>query len=109
MDLGLEDFPTSEPIHVIAPIGATFLRQRAALLKANSKRPRVESSIGDASGPPPFGDPSAKAYVDSTATVDPPPSTSGDSSLRSMLNTIMIVQVMHLGLLLLVALLLRRM
>ena len=108
MDLGLEDFPASEPIHVIAPIGATFLRQRAALLKANSKRPRVESSTGDASGPPPFGDPSAKAYVDSTATVNPPPSTSGDSSLRSMLNTIMIVQVMHLGLLLLVALLLRR-
>ena len=26
--LGLEDFPASEPIHIIAPIGATFLRQR---------------------------------------------------------------------------------
>ena len=24
--LGLDDFPTSEPIHIIAPIGATFLR-----------------------------------------------------------------------------------
>ena len=24
--LGLNDFPTGEPIHVIAPIGATFLR-----------------------------------------------------------------------------------
>ena len=30
LDLGLEDFPASEPIHIIAPIGATFLRQRAA-------------------------------------------------------------------------------
>ena len=30
LDLGLEDFPTSEPVHIIAPIGATFLRQRAA-------------------------------------------------------------------------------
>ena len=28
LDLGLEDFPASEPIHIIAPIGATFLRQR---------------------------------------------------------------------------------
>ena len=30
LHLGLEDFPTSEPVHIIAPIGATFLRQRAA-------------------------------------------------------------------------------
>ena len=30
LDLGLEDFPASEPVHVIAPISATFLRQRAA-------------------------------------------------------------------------------
>ena len=29
LDLGLEDFPASEPVHIIAPIGATFLRQRA--------------------------------------------------------------------------------
>ena len=25
--LGLEDFPTLELVHIIAPIGATFLRQ----------------------------------------------------------------------------------
>ena len=49
LDLGLEDFPASKPVHIIAPIGATFLRQRAAQMKANSKRPRVESSTGDAS------------------------------------------------------------
>ena len=24
--LGLDDFPTSEPVHIIAPIGAIFLR-----------------------------------------------------------------------------------
>ena len=30
LDLGLEDFPASEPVHIIAPIGATFLRQIAA-------------------------------------------------------------------------------
>ena len=30
LHLGLDEFLTSEPIHIIAPIGATFLRQRAA-------------------------------------------------------------------------------
>ena len=30
LHLGLEEFPASEPVHIIAPIGATFLRQRAA-------------------------------------------------------------------------------
>ena len=59
LDLVLEDFPTSEPIHIIAPIGATFLRQRSAQLKASSKHPRVESFTGDASRPPPSGDPFA--------------------------------------------------
>ena len=95
LDLGLEDFPTSEPVHIIAPIDATFLKQRAAQLRVNSKHPRVESSTGDASRPPPSGDPSVKTYVDPTAAVDPPPSTSGDSSLRSMLDTIMTVQATH--------------
>ena len=93
LDLGLEDFPAFEPVHIIAPIGATFLRQRAAQLKASSKRPRVESSIGDASQSPSSGHHSAKAYVDPIATVDPPPSTLSDSSLRSMLDTIMTIQV----------------
>ena len=30
LDLGLEDFLVSEPIHIIASIGATFLRQRVS-------------------------------------------------------------------------------
>ena len=37
LHLGLEDFPTSKPVHFIAPIGVTFLTQRATLLKASSK------------------------------------------------------------------------
>ena len=49
LDLGLEDFPASELVHIIAPIGATFLRQRASQLKASSKHPRVESFTSDAS------------------------------------------------------------
>ena len=94
LDLGLEDFPASELVHIIAPINATFLRQRAAQFRASSKRTRVKSSIGDASRPP-SGDPSAKTYVDPTTIVDPPPSTSGDSSLRSMLDTVMTIQAAH--------------
>ena len=30
LDLGLDDFPAFEFVHIIAPIGATFLRQRVA-------------------------------------------------------------------------------
>ena len=95
LNLGLDDFPTSKPVHIIAPISATFLRQKAAQLKASSKHPRVESSAGDASRAPPFGDPFAEAYVDPTSTVDPPLSTSSDSSLRSMLDTVLTIQAAH--------------
>ena len=49
--LGLDDFPASEPIHIVAPIGATFLRQRAAHMRESSKRPRVEPS---GTAPPPL-------------------------------------------------------
>ena len=42
--LGLVDFSASEPIHIIAPIGATFLRQRAAHLRVGPTRPRGASS-----------------------------------------------------------------
>ena len=33
--LGLADFPASEPVQVVGPLGATFLRQRAAHLRAD--------------------------------------------------------------------------
>ena len=91
----LEDFLASEPVHIIAPIGATFLRQRAAQLKASSKHPRIESFIGDASRPLTSSDPTAEEYVDPTTAVDPPPSSSSNSSLRSMLDIVMIVQAAH--------------
>ena len=42
--LGLDDFPASEPIHIIAPIGATFLRQRVVHIRGSSKHSRVEPS-----------------------------------------------------------------
>ena len=93
LHLGLEDFPTFEHVHIIAPIGATFLRQRAAQLKASSKRPKVESFIG--ASMPPSGDLTAEAYVNPTAVVDPPPFSSSEASLRSMLDTVMTVQATH--------------
>ena len=39
-------------------------------------------------------------YVDPTTAMDPPPSTSGDSSLCRMLGTVITVQVAHRQLLL---------
>ena len=93
MHLGLKEFPASEPIHIIAPISATFLRQRAAQIRASSKRPRVESSSGVAPPPPPpsSSDLIANAYVDPTAAAAPPLSTLDDSSIRCMLDTVMTV------------------
>ena len=37
--LGLVDFPAGEPVHVVGPLGATFLRQRAAHLRADLSGP----------------------------------------------------------------------
>ena len=95
LDLGLEDFPTLEPFHIIAPIGNTFLRQRAAQLKASSKHPRVESSTGDASRGPPTGNPTAEDFVDPTAIMDPPLSTSSSSSMRTLLEMCLTIQAAH--------------
>ena len=93
LHLGLDKFHVSEPIHIIAPIGATFLRQRAGQMRASSTCPGVKSSLDVAPPPPPSssGDPIINAYVDPTATATPPPSTSDDSSIHRMLDTIMTV------------------
>ena len=44
--LGLANFPTGELVHVIGPLGATFLRQRAAHLRIDPSGPRG-ASCGD--------------------------------------------------------------
>ena len=64
-------------------------------MKASSKRPKVESSTGVASQPPSSGDLTTEEFVDTTAVVAPSPSTSDDSSICHMLDTIMIVHVAH--------------
>ena len=94
LHLGLDEFSASEPVHIIAPLGATFLRQRAAQMRASSKCPTVDSSSSGAPPPPPpssTGDSAADAYIDPTAATIPPPSTSNDSDIRRMLETVMTV------------------
>ena len=73
MFLGLVDLPTSEPIHVIAPIGATFLRQRAAHLRVGPTCPRGASS-GVVPRPPSFtGVDTAEASSAAATDTDVPP------------------------------------
>ena len=64
-------------------------------MKVSFKCPYVKSSTGDASRAPPSSDPFAEAYVDPTVVVDPPSSTSSDSFLRAMLDTVLTVQASH--------------
>ena len=49
--LSLADFPFNEPVHVVGPLGATFLRQRAAHLRAD---PSVSRGASSSSVPPPL-------------------------------------------------------
>ena len=49
--LGLADFPFDELVHVVTPLGATFLRQRATHLRVDPSGPRGTSS-GDVPPPP---------------------------------------------------------
>ena len=49
--LALADFPSGELVHVVAPLGVTFLRQRAAHLRVDPSGPRGASS-GDVLPPP---------------------------------------------------------
>ena len=87
--LGLDGFPSGEPMHVIAPIGATFLRQRAAHLRVAPSRPRGASS--SAVSPPPSST-GADATETSGAGVDadvPPSTASDDLDIRRTLDHVL--------------------
>ena len=81
--LGLVDFPSGEPVHVVAHLGATFLRQRAAHLRANPSGPRGASSSGV---PPP------PSSTGATAADVLPLTTSDDSDIRHTLDHVLTVQ-----------------
>ena len=77
--LNLADFPAGEPIHVVGPLGATFLRQRVAHLRADPSGPRGPSS---SDVPPPPSSTGAAVAETSGAVADvPPPTTSDDLNI----------------------------
>ena len=93
MFLGLDDFPVGELVHIIAPIGATFLRQRAAHLRVGPTHPK-----GASSGvvPPPPSSTSADTAEAFSAVADVPPlTTSDDSDIRRTLDHVLTVQAAH--------------
>ena len=82
--LGLA-FPSGEPVHVVAPLGATFLRKRAAHLRVDPSGPRGTSS-GDVPHPP------SSTGVDAATADVPPPTTSDNSDIRRTLDHVLTVQ-----------------
>ena len=90
MFLGLADFPASEPVHVVGPLGATFLRQRAAHLRAD---PLVSRGASSSSVPPPPSSTDAAETSGVAAATDVPPSTTlDDSDIQRTLDHVLTVQ-----------------
>ena len=83
--LGLDDFPSGEPVHVVTPIGATFLRQKAAPLRVDPSCPPSSTSADTAEA-------SGAAVADADV---PPPSTSDDSDIRHTLDHVLTVQAAY--------------
>ena len=89
--LGLADFPSSKPVHVVGPLGATFLRQKAGHLRAD---PSVSRGASSSSVPPP---PSSTCAAETSsaavaATDVPPPTTSDDSDIQRTLDHVLTIQ-----------------
>ena len=96
MFLDLVDFPTGEPIHVIAPICATFLRQRSAHLRVGSTHPRGESFGAVPPSPSSTGVDIAEASGAAAVDADGPPSTASDDlDIQRMLDYVLTVQAAH--------------
>ena len=94
--LGLADFPFGEPIHVIAPLGATFLRQRAAHLRVDPSGPRGASSSNVPPPPPSTGADATETSGAASADSDvPSPTTSDDSDIRRTLDHVLTVQAAY--------------
>ena len=88
--LGLANFPSSEPVHVVGPLGATFLRQKAAHLRAD---PSVSRGASSSSVPhPPSSTGATETFGAATATDVPPLTTSDDSDIRRTLDHVLTVQ-----------------
>ena len=83
------------PVHVVAPLGATFLRQRAAHLRVDPSGPKGASS-GDVPPPPSSTGADAAEISDAAgvaAAADVPPlTTSDDSDIRHTLDHVLTIQ-----------------
>ena len=91
--LGLTDFLVGEPIHVVGPLCATFLRQRAAHLRVDPSGPRGASSSDVPPPPSSIGAAAAETFGATATTADVPPSTtSDDSDIRRTLDHVLTVQ-----------------
>ena len=89
--LGLADFPSNEPVHVVGPLSVTFLRQRAAHLRVDLSVSRGASS--SSVPPPPSSTGAAKTSgVVAVATDVPPLTTSDDSDIQRTLDHVLTVQ-----------------
>ena len=94
--LDLVDFPVGKPVHVIALIGTTFLKERDVHLRFGFTHPRgVSSGVV----PPPLssiGADTAEASGAAAADADvPPPTTLDDSDIRRTLDHVLTVQAAH--------------
>ena len=91
--LGLADFPPGDPVHVVAPLGATFLRQRAAHLRVDPSHPRGASYSVVPSPPSSTGVDAVETSGATATDADvPPPTTSDDSDIRRTLDHVLTVQ-----------------
>ena len=96
--LGLDGFPSSEPVHAIAPIGATFLRQRAAHLRVAPSHPRGAASSAVPPPPSSIGADAAETSGAAAAAADadiPLPTASVDSDIQRTLDHVLTVQAAH--------------
>ena len=88
--LSLADFLAGEPIHVVGPLGATFLRQRAAHLRAGPSGSRGASSSDVP--PPPSSTGAVAAETSATAATDVrPPTILDHSDIRRTLDHVLTV------------------
>ena len=78
---------------MIAPIGATFLRQKAAQLRVAPPRTRGASSSSVPLPPSSTGTAAAETSGAAANSDVPPSTTSDDSDIRRMLDHVLTVQI----------------
>ena len=94
--LGLDGFPSGELVHIVAPISATFLRQRATHLRTVPSCPRGASFSVVPSPPSSTGADTAETSGAAAADANVPlPTASDDSDIRRTLDHVLTIQAAH--------------